>query len=93
MEIVWSAKATSDLEEAGARAGARDPIAGFRHVARIIEAVAHLGANPLLGRAGRWRGTRELIVADVKWVVVYFVGEAFIEILHVVPGRARTPRR
>ena len=93
MEVRWSAKATADLDDIAAFSGKHDAITGFRVAARVVETVGLLKEQPQLGRAGRWRGTRELIVADTKHVVVYFVGEGFVEILHVVSGRERLPKR
>lgn len=45
---------------------------------------------PLSGRAGRARGTRELVVAPTPFVVVYTVAEDVV-VLRVLHGARRWP--
>lgn len=53
---------------------ARDnPAAAARIASRIRQAVDRLEDHPNLGRPGRERGTRELVVARTRYLVAYSV--------------------
>lgn len=58
---------------------------------RIKKATESLLAYKNLGRAGRIRGTRELIVIGTPFVIPYRIKENRIEILAVIHGSRRWP--
>lgn len=45
-----------------------------------------LSEHPRIGRAGRVRGTRELIIARTPFIVIYRIRGDAIEIIHVLHG-------
>lgn len=57
----------------------------------IARAAESLLAYPNLGRQGRVRGTRELVVLGTPFVIPYRVKEGRIEILAVLHGARRWP--
>lgn len=88
MQLKWSEPATDDLEDVEAFI-ARDnsPVVAMDGVLKVIDTVeALLSAHPDAGRSGRVRGTRELVIAAVPYVVVYRLNKAdrWIEILRVL---------
>ncbi len=90
MPIVWRAAALADLAEIIGYVAVRDPAAARRLKARIEEATRLLATHPLLFRAGRVSGTRE-IVAHPNYIVVYRVADIGVEIVAVVHARQRYP--
>ena len=75
--------ALRNLDEEAAYIAATDPNAAGMVVERIFEAVAQLPEQPALGRPGRVRGTRELVVSRTRYVVPYRVRAGVVEVLRV----------
>ena len=75
--------ALRNLDEEAAYIAATDPNAAGLVVERIFEAVAQLPEQPALGRPGRVRGTRELVVSRTRYVVPYRVRAGVVEVLRV----------
>lgn len=93
MRVRWTALAVSDLQEIRQYIGVRNRVAA-RGVARKIRAtVAVLFAQPGIGRPGRIAGTRELVVDGTPFVIPYRVRDETLEILRVLHGARRWPRR
>jgi toxin ParE1/3/4 len=73
---------------------ARDSARAARLVAvRLRDQVRDLARFPELGRVGRWRGTRELVISRTSLIVVYRVRPklARIEIIRVLHSSQRWP--
>lgn len=62
---------------------ADDPQAAARLLSRMDEAAALLGRFPRLGRSGKIPGTRELIVTGTRYLLVYRLRTASVEIIDV----------
>jgi toxin ParE1/3/4 len=58
---------------------------------QILSAARTLGEHPQLGRRGRLRGTRELLVAGTPYLLIYRVRGDTLEVLTVLDGRRRSP--
>lgn len=58
----------------------------------ILAAVSRLAEHPAIGRAGRVRGTRELIVVGTPYLVVYRMQAAAVIVLRVLHGAQRWPQ-
>jgi toxin ParE1/3/4 len=73
---------------------ARDNPAAARAVTeRIIEVVESLlSFSPRIGREGRIKGTRELVVSRTPYIVVYSVGTDGVYILAVLHHAQDWPR-
>jgi toxin ParE1/3/4 len=59
----------------------------------ITGQVDHLRDNPHLGRPGRRRGTRELVINRTPYIVAYRIDGDVVQIVHVRHGARRWPRR
>ena len=90
-EIRWTEFALQQLDEIGTFIAADNRAAAERVVRRIGEKVAALAYFPLMGRSGRTVGTRELIVGDYPYIVVYRQSER-IEILTVYHAARKEPK-
>jgi toxin ParE1/3/4 len=63
--------------------GSKDPGAAQKLRHRIRRAVLRLAEFPQAGRVGQVVGTRELIVSNLPYLVVYRVTESEVQILRV----------
>ena len=59
--------------------------------ARILEATEALQRFPLIGRAGRVEGTRELVVAGTPYIIAYTVRRDRVVILAAVHSSRAWP--
>lgn len=78
----WKKQAINDLIKIGQKIAKDSPANAGKMVDLIEDKVRPLAAHPNIGRAGRKRGTREL-VAHASYVVIYRVLSAKVEILRV----------
>lgn len=89
--IVWTSLAVSDVE---ALRGIELELGRASKAARrVLEAVELLETSPHLGRPGRVKGTRELVLVDVPYIVAYRVVTQRVEILRVLHSSRRWPTR
>ena len=93
MKIKWVLLALNDLDEAGEFIARDNPKAAGRVLKRIWDAVQMLADQPHAGRAGRVPGTRELVIAGTPFIIPYRVVENTIQILRVLHGKRKWPRR
>lgn len=89
----WTDPALDDLEAIHTYIAADNPGAAYKVVARIEEAAANLETFPEIGRVGRRKGTRELVVAGLPYFVVYQLKAGVVEVLRVIHGARDWPRR
>ena len=91
-KLIWTDGAKNDVTEIRAFVKARSPKAATRIGQRIKTLVAHLRTNPEMGKAGLIPGTRELVITDTPYVVIYVVEPEGVMLLGVVHGaRDRAP--
>jgi toxin ParE1/3/4 len=93
MRIIWRRVALNDLEAIREFIAQDNPQAAARVHAAIRATVDPLGNYPNLGRAGRVDGTREMIVVDLPYIVVYRVVQEMVRILAVIHTSRQWPRR
>ena len=71
---------------------AKDNPAAALHVARRVgAAVEQLAEHPKIGREGRVRGTRELVIYDIPYVVPYRIKNEEVHILSVYHASRKWP--
>jgi toxin ParE1/3/4 len=90
--VRWLRRALRDLENAYAYVAADNPTAARRLIDQIEEGVELLSGHPRLGRTGRVRGTRELVIAGTPFIVVYRTEGNQTIVLAVLHGARRWPR-
>jgi len=91
--IRWTERAVRRLDQIGAFIEKDNPAAAARVVARIVSAVDNLAEHPAIGRVGRVKGTRELVLVDIPYIIPYRVVGGEIEILTVMHAAQRWPRQ
>ena len=91
MELRWTPAALDDLDAAAEFVAADNPDAAAEMADRVLDATEGLLRYPNLGRAGRVRGTRELVVSGTPFVVVYRVRLDEIQVLRVLHHSRRWP--
>jgi addiction module RelE/StbE family toxin len=88
--IRWTLRALRRLDEIGAHIQKDNPDAAARVVARIVSAVDMLSDLPAAGRIGRIKGTREIVLADIPYIIPYRVGQD-IEIITIMHAHQKWP--
>jgi toxin ParE1/3/4 len=91
MKVDWFYKAVQSLEEIGRYIAKNNPAAAYEMVVKIKKAGDSLAQNPQIGRIGRVKGTRELIVSGTPYILPYRIKGDKIQILHVLHGARRWP--
>lgn len=91
MRVVWTRVALSHLDEIQDYVAAESPAAAYELVTELRDRTTSLLADaPMAGRVGRARGTRELVFADLPYIVAYWVTTR-VEILAVVHTARQWP--
>ena len=95
MKVEWLSLARQDREEQLGYIAERDPWAAINLGDAIEQAVSHLPDHPHIGRPGRVRGTRELVVSDTPYILAYRVeqNQNTVVILRLLHGAQNWPRR
>jgi len=93
MQVKWVRLALSDLDAAGEFIARDNPKTASHILKRIGDAAQMLANHPHAGRAGRVPGTRELVIADTPFIIPYRVVENTVQILRVLHGKRKWPRR
>ena len=91
MDLRWTLAALDDLKEAGEYIAREEPAAAQRMAGRVREAVEYLPDHPNLGRGGRLRDTRELVVTGTPFIVIYRVRLDTVQILRVLHHARKWP--
>lgn len=89
--IKWTRRAVKRLDEIGAFIAHENPNASGRVVLRIVTSVQTLATQPAIGRPGRIEGTRELVLADIPYIIAYRISVTKIDILTVMHASQRWP--
>ncbi len=85
MALVWSARAKRDVREIGVYIAQNNRTAAVAMVKRIVAVAENLNEYPLMGQAGRVDDTRELVVLQTSYIVVYRTttrGARIIAVMH-----------
>ena len=91
MRIEWLPNAARDRESQIAYIGERNPQAAIGMGDAIQAAVRNLVDHPRMGRPGRVKGTRELVVSGTPYVIAYRVEPDVTVILRLLHGAQRWP--
>ena len=89
--VRWTLRALRRLDEIGAHIEQDNPDAAARVIARIVTVVDMLADLPASGRPGRIKGTREVVLADIPYIIAYRVSRD-IEIITVMHAHQRSPQ-
>lgn len=84
MALVWSARAKRDVREIGVYIAQNNKTAAVAMVKRIVAVAESLNEYPLMGHAGRVDDTRELVVPQTSYIVVYRTTTRGVRIIAVM---------
>ncbi len=82
--VKWLRKALKNLEQAYDYVAEENVDAAIALVLKIRAATDQLAEFPMMGRAGRIDGTRELVITNTPYIVIYRVKGRSVEILRVM---------
>ncbi len=86
MQVKWTVRAGSDRENAINYIAVDSLTAALSQLDEIERQTDRLADYPKLGRPGRVKGTRELVVNRTPFIVVYRIKGEIIQILRVLHG-------
>jgi len=92
MRLIRADAYHGDLRQIIEYISADNPAAALETIEHIERHIKQLASFPNLGRAGRIRRTRELVIAGMPYIVIYLVGDDLI-IARVIHGARKWPRR
>jgi toxin ParE1/3/4 len=93
VKVDWRPLAEADLGEIVAYIAAEDPLAAYAIHDEIREQILLLAEHPHIGRQGRTKGTRELVIVRTPYVAAYQLGAGTVTILRVMHGARKWPKR
>ena len=95
MKVRWTEPAASNWEQAFDYLAQDNVTAALAIAEKIIEMTEMLAVHPRAGRPGRVAGTRELVISDSPFILVYGADgiEDVIWVYAIYHGRRRWPER
>jgi toxin ParE1/3/4 len=89
--VKWLRKALKNLEQAYDYVAEENVEAAVGLVLKIHAATEQLAEFPMMGRVGRLDGTRELVITNTPYIVIYRVRGRSVEILRVLHSSRKYP--
>lgn len=89
--LVWLKRAIQDRDVQLDYIAQDNPMAAVTQGDRIAEQIDMLLQHPQMGRPGRKKGTRELVISRTPFIVVYRIKAKRIELLRVLHGSQQWP--
>lgn len=89
--IRWTHRALARLDHIGGYVAQDNSEAAARVISRIVTAVDALAERPAMGRPGRIKTTRELVLADTPYIIAYRVTDNHVDILTVMHSAQQWP--
>lgn len=93
MRVQWTDPAAANLWAIAEYFAVDSPVAALAIYDEIERQVAELADHPHIGRPGRVKGSRELVVNRTPYIVAYRVDRGAVVILRVIHGAQRWPRK
>jgi len=92
MNLRWTKRAAADLTQICEFTESRFGLAQASHLAIAIYAADEsLKEMPLMGRAGRKLGSRELSIAGFPFLIIYRARKECVELIHILHGAQQWP--
>lgn len=91
MRVKWLRRALQILDHEAGYIAQDNPKAAAEFVLHLRDSALMLGEQPNLGRPGRIPGTRELVVANLPYILPYRVRNDAVEILRVFHTARKWP--
>ena len=91
MRVRWTEPAAKALESIQDYIAKDNPAAAFEVAQRIRIATVRLKEHPRIGRTGRVRGTYELVIHGIPYIVPYRIRKEEIQVLSVYHTSRKWP--
>lgn len=91
MQVHWTRRARGQLDRHIGQIALSSPRAAEVTLDHILAVVGTLTDHPLLGREGRYLGTRELVLKDGRYIAVYRVRGQAVQIITIHDARRQWP--
>jgi addiction module RelE/StbE family toxin len=91
LKLKWTKRALRQLIEAQDYIARDDPQAAQAVAQRIAKAGRLLPTQPWIGRNGRIEGTREWVVKQTPYLLVYAIEDDTVQIVGVIHSKQRWP--
>jgi toxin ParE1/3/4 len=93
VRIEWHPVALTDLADAVAYIANENASAAHRITDEILRQTDILDVHPEVGRIGRVRGTRELVITKTPYIVAYRLQSDCVTVLRLLHGARLWPRK
>jgi toxin ParE1/3/4 len=93
VKIVWLPLATEERFEQLDYVAQDNPLAAITQDEEIEQHTSLLVKQPEMGRIGRVKGTRELVITRTPFIAVYRIKGERIEILRFLHGAQKWPKK
>ena len=91
--IIWQASAIADRDAQLDYIALDNPKAAIEQGDKIANHVTKLADHPKLGRVGRVKSTRELVITGTPFIVIYRINDTLIQILALLHGSQQWPKK
>jgi addiction module RelE/StbE family toxin len=91
LKIKWSNLALEDLENLHGYIAAENPRAARVVLSKIRNIINSLKSHPKLGRLGRVKGTREIVIVGTPFIAAYYIEKNDIVVVAVIHASRRWP--
>lgn len=91
MHIQWTKGARKNLTQVEEYIDQNNPQAALDIVFKIIQSVEYLADHPAMGRTGRIFDTRELIIPNTPYIVLYRIKGKYLQVLRVLHSTMQWP--
>jgi toxin ParE1/3/4 len=91
MQVKWLRRALRNLEQARNYVFQDNPTAAQELIIKIQNAANQLQNYPFMGKNGRVEGTKELIISNSPYILIYRVKEESVEVLRILHTSKRYP--
>jgi addiction module RelE/StbE family toxin len=91
VRLVWSRRAEQDFADIVDFIARDDPVAAIKAGEAIAQEATLLKNFPEMGRRGRVKSTRELVIGSLPYIAAYRVGSGVVEIVSVLHGSQQWP--
>jgi toxin ParE1/3/4 len=91
MKIKWVDSAIDNLASMADYIAENNPEKARSIVGKIRSSISNLSKQPAMGTLGRVQGTRELVIVNTPYLIVYRIQQQNIEILRVLHGAQKWP--
>jgi toxin ParE1/3/4 len=91
MYVSWTPRARAERAAAIDYIAQENPLAALDQLDEIEQQISLLATQPEMGRIGRVKGTRELVISRTPFIAAYRIEGPRIEILRFLHGAQKWP--